>query len=618
MSDDGSQYAPFDQINRGNLDRLDLVFSYHTGDLGQGFEAKGHSFQATPVYWNGSLFISTSSNEVIAIDAARGTESWRYDTAIERGVGYSEHASRGVSLWHGNADVCPDRVFIGTLRGTLHAIDARTGERCSSFGVDGVVDLGTGIRNRRAGQYSVTSPVAVLDDRIIVGSSIGDNGAVDLEQGIVRALDPVNGAQLWQWDPIPRDPTDPASRTWQGRSASITGAANAWAPISVDPERRLVFVPTSSPSPDFYGGERLGENHYANSIVALDADTGQVRWFRQLVHHDVWDYDIPAQPSLTVIGRGGKEIPAVVVVTKTGMLYAFDRDSGSPIYGMTEKPVPQTDVPGERTHPTQPFSDIAIAAHHQLTEDDAFGIMFQDKASCREAIKASRSEGIFTPPSLAGTIEFPGWAGGMNWGGVALDPLQQIAVVNFMNLPGIIKLLPREAFDRARENDEMPDWQLTEMAGTPYGMARRMFVSSLGLPCTRPPWGEIVAIDLITGGILWRRPFGTVEDLSPVPIPGFAARALFGDWGAPNLGGPLVTSGNIVVIGAALDFYLRIFDVHSGEEIWRYRLPTSANSIPISYMHDSRQYIAVAVGGHSGAGTPRGDELMVFALRPEL
>ena len=304
----------------------------------------------------------------------------------------------------------------------------------------------------------------------------------------------------------------------------------------------------------------------------------------------------------------------VLIGTKTGMVFAFNRLNGAPIYPIFEKSVPQTDVAGEQSHPTQPFSSITLSSHAAVTEADMFGLVYFDKIGCNETLQASRSEGIFTPPSLRGTIQFPGWAGGINWGGIALDSERQIAVVNFMNLAGIVKLLPRDAFNEAVESGSMPGWQLTAMRGTPYGMARKMFLSSLGLPCTKPPWGEIAAVNLADGTTLWRRPLGTVEDLSPIPLPTALAETIMGDWGVPSHGGPMVTSSGLTFIGATLDFYFRPLKTETGEELWRYRLETSANATPMSYMVEDKQYVAIAVGGHSGAGTPRGDKLLVFAL----
>ena len=323
MAIGGRQFSTLTQIKADNLDQLKLAWRFQTGDLGQDFARKRHSLQAQPVYWNGLLFVSTSSNWVIAVDAATGAERWRFDTELPKEISYAESASRGVSLWHGDSEVCPDRVFLGTLLGQVFALNALTGEPCRDFGNGGEVDLSIGVGEVSPGEYGITSPPAVLGDQLIVGSAIGDNRAARLERGIVRSLDVRTGAIHWSWDPIPVSSDDPAYASWANDSALVTGAANVWPPITVDAENNLVFLSTGSPSPDFYGGERLGDNHYANSLVALEADTGQVRWWQQLVHHDVWDYDIPSQPTLTSIQHNGQQHQAVAVVTKTGMLYAF-------------------------------------------------------------------------------------------------------------------------------------------------------------------------------------------------------------------------------------------------------------------------------------------------------
>jgi len=606
-TEDGSQFTMLGEITPKNVGDLRLAFSYRTGDLNQGFTRKQHSFQTTPVFWQGSLYISTSSNQAIAINAKTGDEIWRYDAGLDPDIGYSESASRGVAIWHGESDLCAHRVFLGTLSGEIHAINASTGQLCRDFAVNGVLDLKSDITNLREGDYGVTSPGAVMKDRIIIGSAIGDNGAVELEQGIVRAVNPITGRLIWSWDPIPRTESDPAYKTWEDRSAMITGAANAWAPISVDPQRKLVFVPTSSPSPDFYGGEREGKNLYSNSIVALNSEDGTVVWHRQLVHHDLWDYDIPAEPSLIMLNRDGVQIPAVVVVTKMGMLYAFNRETGETIFDIEERPVPQSDVQGEVSHPTQPFSSIVLADQRALGPDDAFGLAVFDKWGCQRILESFRSEGIYTPPSTRGTVQNPGWGGGMNWGGVSLDVIRQIALVNYMQLPGLIKLLPRAEYNRVRTNQSMKGWQLTSMSGTPYGMARRLFLSELGLPCIKPPWGKIAAVDLTNGKILWDRPFGTIEDLAPAIVPNFR-------FGVPNIGGPLSTATDLTFIGATADHYFRAIRTSTGEELWRYRLPTTANAGPMSYSIEGSQHIAIAIGGYDGLDRPRGDYLMVFRL----
>lgn len=603
----GDQHTNLTEITPENVTELKQAFVLHTGDLNQGFRAKGFSLQATPVYWNGLLFVSTSSNLVIAANAGNGKEVWRFDPNIDRQMSYSESASRGVSIWHGEDKVCPDRIFIGTLSSQLFALNATTGQLCENFGKNGVVDLSKGINNFRPGEYSVTSPVAVLSDRIIVGSSIGDNGAVDLENGIVRAYHAVSGKLIWHWDPVPRKGDDPVYSTWLGKSAEITGGANAWAPISVDPIRKLAFIPTSSPSPDFYGGERKGTNRNANSLVALNTDTGTVVWAKQLIHHDLWDYDLPAKPGLVTMQRNSGPVDAVVQVNKTGMVFAFNRETGESLFQMEERAVPASDVVGELAHPTQPFSSVALIDHKPLTKDDAFGVMWVDKRACAKIIESYRNEGIFTPPSIKGTIQNPAYTGGMNWGGIALDAERQIGIVNLSQIPALVQLLPRKDFDRAVANNGMPGWQLTEMSGTPYGVARKMFLSDVGLPCTKPPWGTLAAIDLNTGSILWRKPFGTIEDLAPAIVPNF-------EWGVPSSGGPMTTATGLTFIGAVLEFYFRAYSTETGEELWRARLPTSANATPMSYLHEGKQYIAIAVGGHSGLGSPPGDEFIVFSL----
>ena len=601
------QHTELDQITTSNLDELELAFEFRTGDLNQGFRAKGHTLQATPLYFDGKLYVSTSSNLVIAINAGTGEEIWRFDPELDRDISYSESASRGVALWRGENESCPDQIFLGTLSGKLIALNAQTGEPCTNFGDQGQVDLSEGIDNFRLGEYSVTSPVAVLEDRIIVGSAIGDNGATDLESGVVIAYDARSGARLWFWDPIPKDLNDPAAATWSGRSALKTGAANAWAPISVDEDLGLVFVPTSSPSPDFYGGERRGANLHANSLVALSVETGEVVWAQQLIHHDLWDYDLPAKPGLMTLEQNGRSIEAVVQVNKTGMVFVFERATGKPLFPIEDRPVPQSDVPGELAHSTQRFSSISVMDHGPVSEDDAFGIYYFDKLACQKIIREYRNEGIFTPPSIDGSILKPAHAGGINWGGIAVDPARQIGIVNFNQIPALIKLLPRRVFERVKANKEMPGWQLTAMRGTPYGMARKMFLSDAGLPCTGPPWGSLTAIDFSTGQIIWTQPFGTIEDLAPAPAPNFAL-------GVPSMGGPMMTATGITFIGASLDYYFRAFATETGEELWRYRLPTSANATPMSYLHEGKQHVAVAVGGHSGLGTPKHDVFMVFSL----
>lgn len=607
----GQQYTQLEQINPDNVGRLQRAWEFRTGDLNQGFEHKGYSFQTNPIFWNRTLYISTSANWVLAVDASTGDELWRFDPELPKALGYSESASRGVSIWHGVSQVCPDRIFIGTLIGEIHALNARTGALCEDFGTAGSVDMSVGVGNVSLGDYGITSPPAVMGDQIIVGSAIGDNRAVELERGMVRALDVRTGAINWLWDPVPRSASAPNYQSWENDSGKITGAANVWPPISVDMERNLVFVSTGSPSPDFYGGERLGDNNYANSLVALDGGTGKVVWEQQLVHHDVWDYDIPSQPTLTEITIQGESVAAVVVVTKTGMLYAFNRDSGEALYEIIERPVPASDVPGERVSPSQPFSSLpALSDQKALSADDAFGIAWLDKRGCRNILKSMRSEGVFTPPSLRGTVMNPSYAGGSNWGGVAIDPERQIAIANVNQIPALVRLIPRGELESLRASGELDGWDISQQAGTPYYMARRIFLSSLGLPCTKPPWGKLVAMDLTAGEILWDVPLGTIADIAPAAVPNF-------EWGVPGMGGPLVTKSGLVIIGAAAEHIIRAFDINTGKVIWSERLPAAPLATPMSYEIDGEQYVAVAVGGHDQLDLKRGDYLISFKLSRE-
>jgi quinoprotein glucose dehydrogenase len=543
----GSRYSPLEQINRDNVAKLEIAWEYHTGDFSDESDGREKtSFQATPILAEGVLYVSTVSAQVIALDPETGIELWKYDPGVDTSVRRAENASRGVAIWSDGSrntrDPCRRRIFIGTIDARLISLDGATGRLCDDFGQNGVVDLSRGAQLGEPRvditEYGVTSPPAIIEDLVIVGSAVGDNRAVTLERGIVRAFDVRTGELRWLWDPIPRNPSDPAWVTWEDDSSLRTGAANIWAQISVDPERDLVFVPTSSPSPDYYGGARRGSNSYADSVVALRGTTGEAVWHFQTVHHNLWDYDLPAQPTLITVRRDGQDIPAVAQATKTGFLFILDRDSGEPIFPVEERPVPQSDVPGEESWPTQPFPMVpAPLAALSLSPDDAWGLTAWDRGKCRALIEGFRNEGIFTPPSFEGTIVYPGNAGGTNWGSLAFDQERRLVVLNMMHLPFVVKLIPCENFDeeRAKRPD---DTEFGAQLGAPVGMSRAPLFSPIGLPCNKPPWGTIVAVDLNTGKVKWKEPLGTIRDLAPVPLPM--------RWGVPNMGGPIITAGGLV------------------------------------------------------------------------
>ena len=608
----GTRYSPLEQIDRSNVEQLEVAWQFRTGELGQDAEQGDNlTFEATPVLWRGTLYLSTGFGTAFAIDAASGREVWRFDSKVPRDTGFAEVTSRGVTVWddaaRDNSDACKARVYLGNIVGRLYALDAVTGKPCSDFGEQGFVDLHLDARPRETGQYAVTSPPAVAGNRIIVGSAIGDNSAVGLERGIVRALDARSGEVQWTWDPIPTDPDDPAYGTWIS-GVEESGGANAWPPLSVDVENGLAFVPTGAPSPDFFGGQREGDNAYGNSLVALSIATGEVVWHRQLVHHDVWDYDLPAQPLLVELEKDGREHSAVVQATKMGMVFVFDRLTGEPIYPIEERPVPQGGIAGEKLSPTQPFSTLPpLVSHAAITEDDAYGFLYFDKRGCRKKIAALRSEGIYTPPTIGGTLMSPGYAGGSNWGGLAWDPSSQAVIATVLELPMWVRLTSREEAKKQMDEGSY-DWQgYTAMEGTPYVLNRGMLLSALDVPCTKPPWGKLVALDLAAGEIAWERPIGTIEDIAPAPVPNV-------ELGVPLIGGAIVTASGLVFVAATFDDYLRAFDVSSGEELWKGRLPAGGQATPMTYAIDGRQYVVIAAGGHGGAGTTRGDYVVAFAL----
>ncbi|TLY55056.1 MAG: pyrroloquinoline quinone-dependent dehydrogenase, partial [Gammaproteobacteria bacterium] len=547
----GQRFSSLDEINRGNVSRLKVVWTYRTGELGAGFTRAGKlTFEATPVLAFGLLYVETGTNIVIALDPESGHERWRVDPHIDRARHYAEASSRGVSVWEstdaGQTGLCRRRIFTGTLDARLLALDAETGRPCVDFGGSGQVDLTRGLRIRDVGAYLVTSPPAVYANAVIVGSAIGDNRATDLERGVIRAFDARSGAQLWSFDPLPDSPSHPAAADWDLAQAAGTGAGNAWGVMTVDEEHGLVLLPTGSASPDFYGGRRVGSNRFANSLLALDARSGKLVWHRQLIHHDLWDYDLAAQPVLGDIEVQGVPVPAVIQATKTGMLYVFERTGGQPLVPITERPVPASHVPGEQAWPTQPFSSLpALTPQRPVLPSDAWGLTFWDRGKCRDLIASLRNEGIFTPPDTRGTLLSPGYIGGVNWGGMAFDEQRQRVIAAVNHLPMVVTLMSRQELEREGRSEQFPHSEFAPQTGTPYGMRREPLLSPWDLPCTAPPWGTLVSVDLRRARIVWQVPLGSTEGLTPWFVPSR-------DFGMPNMGGPIATDGELVFVSAAM------------------------------------------------------------------
>ena len=587
----GSKYSTLKQINRGNVAGLKPAWTFTTGEPVTPLPHKGKepAFEATPLVIGGVMYLSTPYGHAYALDAATGKQKWVYDAHIDQEGDYGDFANRGVTYWldakaRGG---CRERIFFATIEARLIALDAATGSPCPGFGKKGVLDLTDGLvrKPEYKGEYEETSPPVTIDDLVIAGSAIADNNRAKAPTGEVRAFDARTGELKW---------------TWHSLKLDSTGAANAWSILSVDPARHLVFVPTGSASPDYFGGLRPGDNRDANSVVALNSKTGERVWGFQTVHHDIWDYDVASQPVLFTMHRRGLDIPAVAAGSKTGHFFLLDRMTGQPLFDVEEHKVPASDVDGEQASRTQP---VPLAPKpwipQSLKPEDAWGINDADRAWCREQIASLRNDGVFTPPSLKGSLILPGNVGGMHWGGAAWDMDHGLLIVPTNNLAAVIRLIPGDKFTEERKSNRTGA-EMTRQKGAPFGMSRQLLRAPSGLPCTPPPWGTLAAIEAATGAVKWQVPLGEM-------FPNGSKL------GSINLGGPIVTAGGLVFIGASLDSNLKAFDVETGAELWRGALPTSVRATPMTYEVGGRQYVAVAAGGHGGI-TKSENTVVVFAL----
>lgn len=675
----GRRYSPLDQITPANVDELEVAWTYHTGDVRGPEDPGEATYEVTPLMIDDTVYICTPHNLVIALDAVSGEEKWRFDPLLKqsskettqhltcRGVGYHdgsatpaapagqdlqaaatatpqapaasaadlvEQSAAGVTTQSAGvpqnvvtgkaqpgdpnpvvnreptvtAAAAPDascirRIFAPTSDGRMIALSAETGEICPGFGgEDGTLNLWANMPNITPGSYYSTSPPVVTDRLLIVGGTVNDNVSTTSPSGVIRAFDVDTGELVWNFDSKNPEATEPIAN---GQTYS-ENAPNSWSVSSYDPELGLIYLPMGNQSPDQYGGGRSEEvERFSSSILALRADTGEVAWVYQTVHHDLWDMDVPAQPSLIDLTIDGATVPALVAPTKQGEVFVLNRRTGEPVLPVEEVPAPSGAVEGDFTAPTQPVSAVSFNPP-PLTEKDMWGATPFDQLACRIAFHQYDYEGRYTPPSEKGAIVYPGNFGTFNWGAVAVDPERQIMFGMPVYLAFTSRLVPRED-DTGRVVTQDGEAVFNENFGSPYAAKMGPFTSFLGLPCQQPPWGYVAGVDLTSGETVYKHVNGTVRDLSPIPLPF--------EMGVPGIGGPIVTRGGVAFLSGTLDYYVRGYDLASGEEIWRDRLPAGGQATPSTYLgSDGRQYLVVVAGGHGSTGTRAGDAIIAYAL----
>ena len=588
----GMRYSPLEQINKENVGALEVAWVHDTGDMSDGTSLPTRSaFETTPLLVDGVLYVVTVFHRLVALDPVTGKQLWEFDPRFDRNQRVNQYHSRGVAYW---SDETRKRIFLADQLGRLFSIDTETHESDPGFGDGGMVDLKTGMLVDRYPhlRYGVTSPVAPCGDKVVVGGWVSD-GEPQGPSGDVRAFDARTGALAWRFHVVPR-PGEYGHGTWRDGSWKDRGGTNAWSTMSVDPDLEWVFVPLTSPSTDYFGGDRKGMNLFGNAVVAIDCNTGKRQWHFQTIHHDLWDWDLPVYPNLVDVVRDGKKIPAVAQITKTGFIFVLDRITGQPLFPVEERPVESSNVPGEESWPTQPFPvKPPPFARQSMTREEITDVTPESRAECMEMIDNAYFDGpMFRAIREQLTIQFPGTNGGANWGGGSFDPTEGVLFVNSMDVGAPKRMVKRP------EGSKVP----YRSRGTRFGR----FWDSNMYPCQKPPWGHLTAVDLNTGEFRWRVVLGEIDDLTKRGIP---------KTGTSNLGGPIVTKGGLVFIAATNDSRFRSFDKDTGEQLWETRLPASGHATPMTYQgRDGKQYVVIAAGGGNKYNSDFSGKVVAFAL----
>jgi quinoprotein glucose dehydrogenase len=621
----GTRYSPLNQINEGNVKNLQVAWTFRSGESRTENDSGETTNELTPIKIGDNMYICTTHQILVALDPATGKEKWRFDPELKSDPSFQHLTCRGVAYYDqanttefatslaGKPPVqtsCPRKVFLPVNDGRLFAINADNGQRCGEFANNGELDLKEMHPYTYPGGLQPTSPPVVTGTTIVIGGSVTDNLSVHEPSGAIRGYDVNTGALQWIFDTGAEDPN---AIPTDGKTL-VNNSPNAWAPLAYDAKADMVYIPTGNPTPDIWGGNRTPTmERYASAIVALNASTGKLAWSFQTTHHDLWDMDVPSQPTLADVKvQSGETIPAVYVPTKAGNLFVFDRRDGKPIVPITEVPVPQGAAEGDRTSPTQPRSALNLTPVQTLTDKNMWGATMFDQLMCRVIFKRLSYEGQYTPPSEQGTVVFPGNLGVFEWGGISVNPDRQVALMNPMALPFVSKLIPRgpgnpmwpekDAKGTGTETGIQPQY------GVPFGVELNAFLSPLGLPCKEPAWGYVAGVDMKTHNVVWRKRIGTIRD----SLPGIQLPPL--KIGVPMLGGPVSTAGNLMFIAGTQDNYLRAFNVTNGDEVWKARLPAGGQATPMTYEANGKQYVVIMAGGHGSFGTKMGDYLIAYAL----